>query len=64
MDSFSPDPIHVRVVQHEGPTLSLIDLPGITHIVGGGSQKDVHGEIVGMIEEYVKNKEMVIIYSL
>ena len=34
------EPIHVKVVQTSGPTLTLIDLPGITWV--NEAQKDIH----------------------
>ena len=41
-------PIHVKVTLPKGPTLTLIDLPGITHISEEGSEVRaalLHGRI-------------------
>ena len=52
-------PIHVEVVSSSGPTLTLIDLPGITWV--NDAQKDIHDVIVGMIRRYIENPQMVIL---
>lgn len=57
--SIIAEPIHVKVVQTSGPTLTLIDLPGITWV--NEAQKDIHDIIVSMIIEYIKNPQMVIL---
>jgi GTP-binding protein EngB required for normal cell division len=53
------DPIHVKVVRKVGPTLTLIDLPGITWV--NENLQDIHDVIVGMIHRYIKNEQMVIL---
>ena len=40
------DPIHVKVVRKVGPTLTLIDLPGITWV--NENLQDIHEVIVGI----------------
>ncbi|CAD7937884.1 unnamed protein product, partial [Amoebophrya sp. A25] len=57
--SIIADPIHIKVVQDSGPTLTLIDLPGITHV--HESQSDIHDVIVGLLRTYIANEQMVIL---
>ncbi len=56
-----PAPIHVKGVRKCGPTLTLIDLPGITHWLNGPQQSNIHDVIVNMIKKYIKNEQMVIL---
>lgn len=62
-DRIIADPIHVKVVKKSGPTLTLIDLPGITWQVAGSNntQNDIHDVIIGMIRSYIQNPQMVIL---
>lgn len=53
------DPLYVRVCKTLGPTLTLIDLPGITHV--HDTQTDIHDVIVAMIRNYIKNEQAVIL---
>lgn len=53
-------PIYLRVTRPNGPTLTLIDLPGITHISVDNSQ-DIHKETVSLVEAYIQNENMVIL---
>jgi len=53
------EPIHVKVVNTHGPTLTLIDLPGITWV--NDAQQDIHDVIVRMIRQYINNPQMVIL---
>ncbi|CAN0492807.1 unnamed protein product, partial [Hapterophycus canaliculatus] len=43
-----------------GPTLTLIDLPGITHNSADSGQ-DVHTETVNLVKQYIENENMVIL---
>ena len=52
-------PIHLRVVRDSGPTLTLIDLPGITHNSLDGN--DIHAQTVTLVEKYIENENMVIL---
>ena len=53
------EPIHVEVVKPVGPTCTLIDLPGITHVVKG--QDDAHDVIVNMIRTHIKSEQIIIL---
>lgn len=53
------EPLHVKVYKKSGPTLTLIDLPGITHV--HETQTDIHEVIVAMIKKYIKNEQTVIL---
>lgn len=53
-------PIYLRIVRNSGPTLTLIDLPGITHYSADDSQ-DIHKETVSLVREYIRNENMVIL---
>eukprot|EP00438_Fugacium_kawagutii_P005343 Skav210317 [mRNA] locus=scaffold475:270290:277484:- [translate_table: standard] len=51
--------LYVRVVRSEGPQLSLIDLPGVTH--NADQMQNIHEVTVSLVEEYIKPEEMVIL---
>jgi dynamin 1-like protein len=54
-------PIYLKIIQHEIPSMTVIDLPGITHMSKNDIQKDIHAETKGLVEQYMKNKNMVIL---
>ena len=54
-------PIHLKVIQHDGPTVTLIDLPGITHMSVDNVQEDIHTETVNLVKKYIKNEHMIIL---
>lgn len=56
----SDAPIYLRIVRDSGPTLTLIDLPGVTHNSADNSQ-DIHAETVSLVMKYIDNKNMVIL---
>ncbi|CAM9366376.1 unnamed protein product [Laminaria digitata] len=53
-------PIYLRIVRSSGPTLTLIDLPGITHNSEDQTQ-DIHTETVSLVKKYIENENMVIL---
>lgn len=55
------EPIHVTVVRPSGPTLTLIDIPGITHMCTDGVQSDIHEVTKNMVESYIKDPNMVVL---
>ena len=55
------EPIYVRVVRPSGPTLTLIDLPGITHMCTDGKQEDIHEVTTGLIDQYIKDENAVVL---
>ena len=55
------EPIYVTVVRPSGPTLTLIDIPGITHMCTDGVQSNIHEVTKGMVESYIKDPNMVIL---
>lgn len=54
-------PIHVKYLQHEIPSMTLIDLPGITHISVNNSQKNIHEKTSELVKQYVKNPNVIIL---
>lgn len=54
-------PIHIRYVRKVGPVMTLIDLPGITHVDARNEAFDIHAVTSGMVEDYVKNENMVVL---
>lgn len=54
-------PIHVKVVSPDGPTMTLIDLPGITHLSRQNVQADIHEATVSLVKKYIKNEQMIIL---
>ena len=54
-------PIHLKVIQQDGPTVTLIDLPGITHMSVDNVQEDIHTETVNLVKKYIKNEHMIIL---
>lgn len=54
-------PIHVRYIRPSGPVMTLIDLPGITHVDTTDGNLDIHSITSGMVHSYVKNENMVIL---
>ena len=55
------EPIYVTVVRPSGPTLTLIDIPGITHMCSDGVQSNIHEVTKNMVESYIKDPNMVIL---
>lgn len=55
------EPIYVTVVRPSGPTLTLIDIPGITHMCTDGVQSDIHEVTKNMVESYIESPNMVIL---
>ena len=54
-------PIHVKVVSSDGPSMTLIDLPGITHLSMNDNQHDIHEATVKLVEKYIANDQMIIL---
>jgi GTP-binding protein EngB required for normal cell division len=54
-------PIHVKVVSPDGPSMTLIDLPGITHLSLHGVQADIHKETSDLVKKYISNEQMIIL---
>ncbi|KAL8230152.1 hypothetical protein R6Q59_000512 [Mikania micrantha] len=53
------------VVKKKGvPDLTMVDLPGITRVPVGDQPKDIYEQISGMIMEYIKPKESIILNVL
>ena len=51
-------PIYLLAVRSSGPTLTIIDLPGITHNSEDKSQ-DIHTETVALVKKYIEDENMV-----
>lgn len=56
----SDSPIYLTIIRPSGPTLTLIDLPGITFNAADGSS-DIHAKTVGLVKKYIKDENMVIL---
>jgi len=54
-------PIHVKVVSPDGPSITLIDLPGITHLSLNNSQEDIHTATIDLVKKYIRNEQMIIL---
>lgn len=54
-------PIHVKVVSHDCSTMTLIDLPGITHLSLNDEQQDIHSATVNLVKKYISNEQMIIL---
>ncbi|CAM9927507.1 unnamed protein product, partial [Hapterophycus canaliculatus] len=59
----SGKPIYLKIIRPSGPTLTLIDLPGITHNSADSGQ-DIHTETVNLVKQYIENENMVRILFL
>ena len=55
------NPIHLKVIQADGPTITVIDLPGITHMSIDNVQKNIHAETVNLVKKYIGNEHMIIL---
>lgn len=61
----SSKPIHIKVLRPDGPpSLTLIDLPGITHVCTSGKQNDIHDVTVGLVKEHIQNPNMVMLVAI
>jgi GTP-binding protein EngB required for normal cell division len=54
-------PIHVKVVSSDCSTMTLIDLPGITHLSVNDEQVDIHTATVNLVKKYIANEQMIIL---
>lgn len=54
----SSKPIYLKILRPSGPTLTLIDLPGITHNSANGKQ-DIHTETVNLVKKFISEDNMV-----
>lgn len=54
-------PIHLKVIQSSTPSVTLIDLPGITHMSVNNIQDDIHEQTTGLVNKYISNERMIII---
>lgn len=54
-------PIHIKVISPTGPTMTLIDLPGITHLSKQNVQEDIHTATVDLVKKYITNEQMIIL---
>ena len=55
------EPIHIQYTRSAGPVMTLIDLPGITHVDVKNEAFDIHGVTAGMVKKYVSNDNMVVL---
>lgn len=59
--SVTSEPILLKIIQNEIPSMTIIDLPGITHISKNDLQMDIHQETKQLVEDYMQNINMVIL---
>ena len=52
-------PIYIKVKRKSGPTLTLMDLPGITNI--SPNQKDIEEVTVALTNKHIKNESMIVL---
>lgn len=57
-------PIHIRYTRKSGPVMTLIDLPGITHLDTKDREFNIHEVTSGMVKKYVSNENMVILVAI
>lgn len=53
-------PIYLKIIRDSGPTITLIDLPGITHN-STEENVDIHAQTVSLVKKYMQNENMVIL---
>ena len=53
----SDNPIYLTIIRPSGPTLTLIDLPGITFNAADGSS-DIHVKTVDLVKKYIRDENM------
>eukprot|EP00919_Chromeraceae_sp_WS-2016_P033733 GHVR01079816.1.p1 GENE.GHVR01079816.1~~GHVR01079816.1.p1 ORF type:complete len:652 (+),score=58.15 GHVR01079816.1:113-2068(+) len=54
-------PIHLKVVRSSGPTMTVIDLPGITCNSSDQSIEDIEKDTKDLVEKYANNEQMIIL---
>ena len=54
-------PIHLKIIQNNTPSVTLIDLPGITHMSVDNVQEDIHEQTLALVRKYVTNERMIIL---
>ena len=59
--ALSNNPIRLKIVSPLNPTLTLIDLPGMTKIAVGDQPSDIPDQIKEMVMSYVKDKNCIIL---
>ena len=57
----SDKPIHLKLHSTKVPSLTLIDLPGLTKIPVGDQPKNIDRQIEGLVRSYVNNAETIIL---
>lgn len=54
-------PIHIRYSRRTGPVMTLIDLPGITHVDATNEAFDIHQVTSAMVSKYIDNNNMIVL---
>jgi GTP-binding protein EngB required for normal cell division len=54
-------PLHMKVVQNEIPSMTLIDLPGITHMSVNDVQSNIYEETLNLVKKYIANEHIIIL---
>ena len=57
----SPEPIHLKIYSPHVPTLTLVDLPGITKVPVGDQPDDVENQVREMCLRYISNPNSIIL---
>lgn len=60
-DPIKDDPIHIKYVRRQGPLMTLIDLPGITHVDAQNDDFDIHDVTSSMVHKYTNNANMIVL---
>lgn len=55
------EPIHIKYIRSRGPLMTLIDLPGITHVDAKNEGFDIHAVTSAMVHKYTNNENMIVL---
>ncbi|UYV67451.1 DNM1L [Cordylochernes scorpioides] len=54
-------PINLKVYSHKVPTLTLVDLPGLTKVPVGDQPTDIEMQVTNLVKEYIGNPNSIIL---
>lgn len=55
-------PIHLKIIRPSGPSLTLIDLSGITHnTYDGNESSDIHEQTTKLVKKCIESEEAIVI---
>lgn len=59
--SITDTPIYVRHTRRSGPVMTLIDLPGITHLDPANDGYDIHSATTSLVRQYVQDDNLIML---